>query len=587
MIKPKKILQNITPYQTDKYKQQWRLKLDSNENIYGASANILSAIKNFNPEDISLYPTYGKLIDKLVSKYELSEENFLLTNGCDEALSIIINSYLEIEDEILSYRTTFSMPALYAQIAGAKAKYIDYDKKFVFDYKKFKTNITPNTKLAYIATPNNPTGEIVKPVDIKILLEECENTLFIIDCTYTNFSCSVVLQDYIDLVNDYDNIAVVKSFSKDFAIAGLRLGFVAAKKEIVEELKKTSSPYNVNILALNCGIAALNDDRNFEEIKEQNINAGKILKEGLIQKGFTPFPSEANFILCDFGSYSDFYYEKLKKIGIITRNYAKNSPISTCLRITIPKVGGVKYILELLNKKDVLVFDLDGVIFDVSHSYTEAIKTTFKHFSGQEITTQEIQEVKNMGNMSCNWDIVKYLLDKYGFNIDIKEIIHIFQDVFYNPKIKKDDYLIDKEELLIPKEIFEELSQKYDLAYFSSRLKEEANYSLKKYDIEKYFYYSITSDDIPKNMLKPHPRGILEILEHCPHTSIKYFGSAIEDIIAGNSANIDTIGVIAPNSNHNIMVNNFKHLGANYILDDIKNLTSFLGEIEKDYAKNY
>ena len=143
------------------------------------------------------------------------------------------------------------------------------------------------------------------------------------------------------------------------------------------------------------------------------------------------------------------------------------------------------------------------------------------------------------------------------------------------------------ENLLISKETFKKLSEKYDLAYFSSRLRDEAIYSLKKFDIDKYFYYSITSDDLPKNMLKPHPKGLLEISQHCPYLSIKYFGDSVDDIISGNSANVDTIGVIAPDIDNNIMLNNFKHLGAKYILNNIKDLENFLGEIEKDYAKNY
>ena len=585
MIKPRKTIENITPYQTDKYYYDWRLKLDSNENIYGASPCVISAIKNFDEKEISLYPCYGKLLDKLAQKHFLEDGNILLTNGCDEALNIIINTYMEPQDEFLSFNPSFSMPALYTKIMDGVVKHIDYDEKFVFNYEKVLNSKTDKTKIFYLATPNNPTGELTKASILEILLKQMEDVLFIVDCTYINFAQDVTFQDYLDLIKTYKNLVVVKSFSKDFALAGLRLGFIAADKEIISNLKKVSSPYNVNAIALHCALSVLNDDK-FERVKELNLKAKEALEEELKKAGYHPYPSQANFILCDFYNHTDFYYEKLKKNGVIVRNFPKNSPISTCLRITVPTMGGVKFIAELLKKKDVLIFDMDGVIFDVNNSYMEAIAQTYKHFSAKDISKEKILEVKNLGGMNCDWDATQKLLSNDGFNIEIEEVIKVFQDLFFNPQDKAKTHLIDKEELLISKETFEKLSKRYDMVIFSGRLKEEALYSLKKYDIDKYFYFYVTSDDLAKHQLKPHPLGVLNILKHCPNLSVKYIGDSVDDIIAGNSAEVTTIGVISPEADFNVMVNNFRHLRANYILDDIKKLEYFLEDIEKENAKN-
>jgi len=313
MVKARKTLQNIIPYQTDKYKQSWRLKLDSNENIYGASASVLSAIKNFDAEDISLYPVYGKLIDKIAQKYNLNNDNILLSNGCDEGLSIILNTYLETEDEILSYNPSFSMPQIYAKIIGANIKLIEYDEKFVFNIEKIKNNISDKTKIVYLATPDNPTGCTVKASVVEMLLKEFPSTLFIIDCTYINFAYSVAFEDYIDLVHKYNNVAILKSFSKDFALAGLRLGFCVADSEIIENLKKVASPYNVNAIAVNCAIAAMNEEKKFEEIKEMNANSREMLFEGLLKAGFKPYKVKAIlfFVISD------------RIANFTTKNYAK------------------------------------------------------------------------------------------------------------------------------------------------------------------------------------------------------------------------------------------------------------------------
>ena len=125
------------------------------------------------------------------------------------------------------------------------------------------------------------------------------------------------------------------------------------------------------------------------------------------------------------------------------------------------------------------------------------------------------------------------------------------------------------------------MNKKYDIVIFSVRLKEESLYSLKKFNLENYFSYFVTSDDLPKNMLKPHSRGVLEIIKHCPHNDIKFIGDSIDDIISGNSANITTIGVVAPNVDYNIMVNKFRHVGANHILSASFEIQNYLKKIDK------
>ena len=586
MIKPKKAIEEIIPYEIDYYKQDWRLKLDANENIYGCSNVVLSAIKNLTAQDVSLYPAYGNLIDKFSSKYELDKNQILFTNGCDEALNVVVNAYLDVDDEILAYQPTFSMPFLYAKCAGAKTRYIEYSEKYVFNKGDFRQNIQSQTKIVYIATPNNPTGELAKASVVELLLQEFPEVLFILDCTYINFSYKATFLDYIDLTRKYDNIIAVKSYSKDFAIAGLRFGLTIANENIISNLKKVVSPYSVNAVALNCVLMILNDEAKMEENRDLNIEAREFLIQELKRHGFHPYESEANFVLCDFHSYCDFYYEKLKKNGVIVRKYSKNSSLSSCLRITVPKMGGVKFISELLNKKDVLIFDIDGVIFDVRNSSISAIAQTYEYFSHKKLSKDEINEVKSLSGMNCDWDVVSHLLQKNNIEVQMGDIITVFQNIFYNSKDKTRKYLIDNEQLLISKNTFERLNEKYDMVIFSERFREEIKYSFEKFDIDKYFYYYITSDELPKNMLKPHAKGVLNILEHCPHKTIKYLGDSIDDVLSGNSANVEMIGVISPGSDYNLMVNNFRHLGVKNILGEIKNIENFLEEIEQEYAKN-
>ena len=581
MIKPKKFIEEIDFKETCEDKISWHLKLDNNENVYGISDLAHSTLKNVSKEELGFYPNPEKLIDKLSLTYELNKENILLTNGAQDALKLCFDTYLETNDEILTYDYEYFDLILYAKNNGAVIKKIEYDEKFVINSEKIIESISDKTKILYVSTPDEYTGSIIKPSFIEQIAQKFPNILIIADCSYINFDEETVFEDYIDKAKKLDNVVIIKSFSKDYALAGLRIAFIAASENIIKNLKKIILPNNVNSVAINCAISALDDKNRINEIKELNSKAKEELYEGLKALGYKPYESHGNFILCDFGKYCKYYYEKLKKNGVIVKNFSEDSLFNSCLRIGVPKTSGVKYILKLLKVKDMLIFDIDGVIFDIINSHVVAIAETFKYFTGQEADKSEILRLKNLGGMSCDWDVALHLLKNSGYDIQMPELISVFQNFFFNPAYKTENkkYLIDEEKLLIPKETFEKITEKYDLVIFTGRLKDEINYSFNKFGIGKYFYHFVFGDDLPKNMLKPNPYGILKILDICPHKSIRYLGCGVDGIIAANMAKIETIGVVSPDSDFNSTVNSFKHLGAKYILDDINLIYEFLTDI--------
>lgn len=404
MIKPKKTLENIPPNNIEN-DQNWRLKLDLNENVYGCAKNILSAIKNISSQDISLYPTYEKLTSKFSEKYSIDKNGIIFTNGCTQAHGAIISAYLEKGEEILSSGLFFSELETYAKLNYAQIKYISYN----FNEEILEKNISQNTKIIFITTPNDITGELTKASVIENFLNKYKDILFVVDCSYINFSYRATFEDYIELTKIYENIIITKSYSNDYGIAGVRFGVTIANNSIIENLKKVINPYSVNIIALHCAISILNDTKRTEEIKELNNKAKELLIQTLSEKGFKPYLSEANFILCDFENYSNFYFEKLKKYGIITKNFPKNSSMKSYLRITVPTVGGVKYISELLNKKDVLIFGVDEILFNKNENENIFFKKTLENISKKYdfvIFSEKSEEV--IKNILLSYDIDKF-----------------------------------------------------------------------------------------------------------------------------------------------------------------------------------
>lgn len=580
MIQPKKFIEEIPAQENpDLSVSDWRLKLDLNENIYEVSDLVLNSLKNTTKQEVSLYCNCDKLINKLASKYELKQENITLTNDTDEAIKLIFDTYIENSDEILTYNYPYAPLSLCAQLYGAEIKKIEYGEDF--DVEKVVQNVSDKTKLIYFSAPDIFTGNLPRASLFGALAQKCLDIIIALDCSYINFAENEVFEDYIDITKELNNVIILKSFSNDYSLAGLNISFVVSCSNIIKNLNKIKTPHSVNIAAINCAISALNDEKHVQEMKKLNIQAKHGLYQGLKESGFKPYLSQANFVLCDFGKYCDFYFEKLKKNGVIVKRFEKNSVFSNCLRITVPKLSGVKYILELFKIKDVLIFDDDGVIFDVSESYIPALKETYKHFSKNEINISEVISVVNQSGINTHVDALNCLLDKRFYDINPQEMESVFKNLYFNPDdtIRDKEYLIDKEKLVISKEIFEKLAQKFDLVIFSQRSRAELEYSLNKHNIARYFYYCVCSDDLPQNMLKPNPCGLFNILNSCPYEDIKYFGDGVDDIIAGNSANIKTVGVIPANADFNALLNNFKHLGAKYILDDINSIYEFACDI--------
>ncbi len=571
MLVPKKTLKDIKPYSTDEFYPDCELKLDSNENIFGPSKTLIEAFRNLDVKRFNFYPCYGELLNVLSNRFDFNKENFLLTNGCDEAINVVLSTYLQEGDSILSFSPTFSMPSLYSKILGADSIGVEYVFKWKFSLDELLSNIKESTKIIYLASPNNPTGDVIEPGLIEEILKQCQDKLILLDLTYVNYS-DYNEKDYYSLVKKYKNLVCVKSFSKDYALAGLRLGFILASRDLILEFKKVVSPYSVNSMAVFAGIKALEDEEHFSLVKSEVKESKEFLVKELKKIGFIPYESQANFILADFKEYAEFIYNKLLKNGIRVRKFS-SGPLKTCLRIGIPSLSDARKIIQAMQPKKLLVFDLDGVVFDVSNSYRYAIQKTYEYFAGEECKPSEMQEAKNLGGLSNDWDLTKYLLDKKGVAVEYSELVRVFQDIFYNPEKTGPKGAIDNEKLVLDCDFFDKLSREYDLAVFTGRPRNEAFYSLKKFNLHKYFQYFVCLEDVECGKSKPFPDGLLKIKKNCFYDDICFFGDTVDDAKSANKANVLMYGIIPPNAvSIEDTKKNLKNFGAYDVIDDARDI---------------
>ncbi len=569
MLRPKKSVENMTGYFVPLYGKQWDIKIDSNENNYGPSPKVIQALKNCDYKNISFYPFYGELSQKIADYTGFEINNIKVTNGADEAIQAIVQTYLEEGEALLTLDISFEMPVVYTQIQGGKVIRVPFKNKWEFPLDDFIKNINnPEVKIIYLASPNNPTGNIIEENDLLKILEKSKDKVVLIDETYANYAGL----SYRKFVHEFDNIFIVRSFSKDFALAGMRLGCIISNEQNINNLKKTVSPFSVNAYAMQAGIAALDDCEYFDNIKKEILQTKSELSNLLKSLGGIVYNSYANFLLVDFKQKAGFIFNKLQKAGISVKLFKTGNPIENHLRITIPTKAGFEKIKEVLKIKPSLVFDMDGVLVDAGNSYRTTIEKTYEEFSGKSISQKAIQDAKNLGGLNNDWDLTKFLLEKEGIKVTYEDIVEKFQKIYWD----NGKGLINNEKPLFERSLFEELSKDYNLSIFTGRLRQEAMFALEKFGAADLFYPIITTDDIPHGKGKPDPYGLNMTKEYTISFDYYYFGDTPDDILAAKRADYKAVGVLPPQDKSEELKSIMRSKGARDIINSVNDIKTIL-----------
>jgi histidinol-phosphate aminotransferase len=303
-----------------------KVKLDANESPYG----FRNALKIISEIKTNRYPDpEAKRLKKLVAKgIGIKQGNILHGNGSDELIYYLIVTF---GGPVLYPVPTFSMYGIISQALGEKKIAIPLDKMFDLDMDKILSAIKKERpKLIFLSSPNNPTGNCFSSERIFKIIE-ASSGIVVIDEAYQPFASEKGL---VPMLNDYENLVVIRTMSK-IGLAGLRVGFLIADEEIINEVNKVRLPFNVNSISQAVALEVLKNGKLLNSyIKSIVSERGKLFNEMSKIKGIKPYPSEANFIL--FKSESpDRIYKGLLKKGILVRNM--NSIINGCLRVTVGK----------------------------------------------------------------------------------------------------------------------------------------------------------------------------------------------------------------------------------------------------------
>ena len=295
-------------------------KMASNENALGASPKAILAMKE-NLDKVFYYPDGSaySLKKKLSEKLGFSTDHFILGNGSNDVIEIIAKAFLCPDDEIILSDQAFVVYKLVAALMDVKTTFVAL-KNYTHDLKAMADKVTSRTKLIVICNPNNPTGTMNDKHEFAEFMKSIpESVMVVVDEAYYEYVTREDYPDSLDYLKAGRNIIVLRTFSKIYGLAGLRIGYGISKPEFILEMNKIRQPFNVNSLAQVAAIAALDDDEHIRRSRENNINGLLYLTEELTKLGFDYVPSSANFILIDVKTSSKDVFNMLMKKGIIVR----------------------------------------------------------------------------------------------------------------------------------------------------------------------------------------------------------------------------------------------------------------------------
>ena len=503
-------------------------KLNANENLYGPLPEARDALRT---SVMHIYPDPDQhALRNAISAYTgFSFDQVLAGAGSDETIDII----MRVIDPraIVTTSPTFPMYSFFAKIQ--KTKVIDVPlgpaPTWPVDVDGIVRAIREGgATVVFLVSPNNPTGTVVSSSTISRLCQE--EALIVVDEAYAEFADSTAFP----LIAQHSNLVILRTFSKWAGLAGLRIGYMVAHPSLIKASLQVKQPYNISVTATVSAVASLNGASRLMQAVESMKNERSRLTRALSAfPWLTPLPSQANFMLVSVKGIPPRQLQAdLHRAGVLVRCYAGGAykQLDHFIRISCGRPRDTDRLLEVLltiEKEHSLIhpptpaspllsrlssapvrailFDMDGVLADVSQSYRTAIIQTAASF-GVEVTNETITALKNQGNANNDWDVTWRLIGKPEVSLQL--VTDRFQSLYLGRDGKGG--LREKERLLLDVGLLAELSAACPLAIVTGRPRDDAEYFLHHHRIAQYFTWLTCMEDAP---LKPKPEPVLLALQ--------------------------------------------------------------------------
>ena len=322
------------------------LRLDFNENTFACSPKVREALAQISTGALTRYPVREPVEALVAAKLNLRADQVALTNGVDEAIHVLFEAFLESGDELLLPVPTYTMYEVYVSSTDATAVTVQAADDLKFPFEKLLAAITPRTKIIAVANPNSPSGSAATREQLLELARRAPQAVLLVDEAYYHFHGETVM----NLIGQVPNLMVARTFSKAYGLAGLRLGLLAGPVELMQWVRRVLSPYSVNLLALACLPAALDDTAYLDWYVGEVLAARSEFESALDALNIRRWPSSANFILSDIGPRHAEFVRLMRDAGVLVRDRSSDPGCDGRVRITIGTREQMRSAAEALNK---------------------------------------------------------------------------------------------------------------------------------------------------------------------------------------------------------------------------------------------
>jgi histidinol-phosphate aminotransferase len=488
------------------------LKLDFNERC----DNINPLVKEFSyGENLWQYPDRLPLENSLAKLNKLSANQVLCTNGGDEAIMILMRLIKE-RSLIDGVKLILPLPAFSQYTWGIKSWSLDSiaipaTEQFAINFESTLAAIKLNEKAITILTrPNNPTGESIPISDLIELISASKkaNGWVFLDEAYIEFSEELSAVD--TLLSQFDNCVILRTFSKAYGLAGVRLGYILGSEAVIEEFKQRCMPFNIPAPSLQIAMQALTDKsqnemRDYCKVIRSNRN---LIVKYLEKMRVQVFPSHANFVLLKLpANQAQAIKSFMAKNNILVRSFNEGE-LKNCLRITIPfNTERLIRMLEQCFSPKLVCMDMDGVLIDTSGSYDQCVIETVKQLSGKDISNNALESLRKLGGYNNDWVLSQQLLIDLGIDSSLEKVTAVFQGLYLGDSNKLG--LVNNETVLISDNLIKKINQSNDTVFsiVTGRPRKEAKSGQAMINLQTLDLISL--DDVKEG--KPSPEGIQKL----------------------------------------------------------------------------
>ncbi|MEO0478296.1 MAG: aminotransferase class I/II-fold pyridoxal phosphate-dependent enzyme [Planctomycetota bacterium] len=494
------------------------------------------------PADLARYPQLSELRSELASRCGVSEGQVVLTAGGDDALLRCCFAVRGLGSRALLTRPTFEMIPRYATLAGLGLDEVEWAEG-EFPVERFLDAADGPPAVAFVVSPNNPTGGVASRSDLEQIATTLGDSLVVLDAAYGELADD----DLTEFALQFENVVVVRTLSKAWGLAGLRVGCAIGAASWIARLEAAGNPYPVSVASAEIALERLDSGQEDVDDYVRQIRRERVeLARNLADLGAQPAePTEANFVLARTVD-APFVTDAMAALGIAIRRFPDRPELRDAVRIGLPaderKFAYLQRSLESVLRPEAILFDLDGVLADVSQSYRRAIRETARQF-GVEVTDREIAARKAQGNANDDWELTRSLLSARGVDASLDEVVRCFESIYQGDGDRPGTR--ETERLCVSISVLQRLRESFRIAIVTGRPRADAERFLELFGLRSLFEVCICREDAP---LKPDPAPVRLAMDRLRVSRAWMLGDTPDDLRSARGASVVPIGVIAPGS---------------------------------------